>query len=373
MDGVGPDDEKPGSSSQLSPLGHCGPVPSSQPAPNTKQACPGKTSPTTSSVVASTSNADVCAQGAPPSGPVASYGGQATGPALTTGAASIPLSSAQSASSSSFLSKPWVNVSSEYGGFGTGTAPGTNPFSSSMSSGTGVFSAGPLSANATGTSDKSWASGTAAPGSWNSSRETSSPSGPTTTPIGSVPGSWNASTGGISSGFTAAPTGSLPDSRKSSNTLSSSSGPLLSSFPAVPAESASQGPLEGAPRDDNSTSSTSQGPTGSSVSPLAPSSPAAAGETSSIEEVTESSSSLVAAAPSAPYDPPGQVLQGRTSTFMQQGEVEDLTNSFAFPESPTGLYRRMWQPADLHGVGGPASSAMTTSSTSPHNSSFHWS
>lgn len=373
MDSPGSDDEKPGSSSQLSPLGHCSPVPSSQPAPKTRQACPGNVSLTASSVVASTSSADVCAQGAPPSSPVASYGSQATGPALTTGAASVSLSSAQSASSSSSLSNPWANVSSEYDGFGTGTAPGTNPFPPPMPSATGVFSAGSLSVNATGTSDKSWASGTAAPGSWNSSRKTSSPSTPTAASIESVPGSWNASTGVVSSGLTAAHTRSLPDSRKSSNTFSSSSGPLLSSLPAAPAASASQGPFEGAPRDDNSTSSVSHGPTGSSVSPLTPSSPAVAGETTSIVEGTESFSSPTAAAPSVPYDPPGQVLQGRTSTFMQQGEVEDLTNSFAFPESPTGLYKRMWQSVDPHGVGDPASSPSITSGTSPHDPSFYWS
>lgn len=81
----------------------------------------------------------------------------------------------------------------------------------------------------------------------------------------------------------------------------------------------------------------------------------------------------IAAAPSAPYDPPGQVLQGRTSTYKQQGEIQDLTNSFAFPESPTGLYKRLWQPVNPHGVGDPAFSPSTTSGTFLHDPSFFWS
>lgn len=366
MDGRGPNDENSGSSSQISPLHHCGLKPSSQPAPETQHACLGNASPTTSSVVVSTSSANGYDQGAPRSGLAASYKGQTTGPSLTAGSASILLSSAQPVSSSWSLSSPWANVSHDYGGFGTGTAPGTNSFSSKPS-GTGVSSAGPPSIDATGTSDKSWALGTAAPGSRNSTQAISGPPGPTAAPTGPIPGSWTASTGATFPSFTAAPTGPLLNDRNSSDAVSSSSGPVLSSFPAAPAESASQGPLEGSPRGDNSTGNISLGLTGSSTSSLTPSPPAAADETPSGAGVTSSSIPPVAAVPSAPYYPPSNVLQGRTSIFIQKGEIQDLTNSFAFPESPTGLYKRMWQPANPRGAGDPAASPSTTSGMFPRD------
>lgn len=145
----------------------------------------------------------------------------------------------------------------------------------------------------------------------------------------------------VSSSNIAGFTGSLSETRISSQEIATPTRVISPDITTSPTGPTSHSPFEGPPG-GNIPGSSEVGGDASGPFPI-PSPFTPAKDTASGQGATKSSSPAAGGSPSFPYDPPSRRPRKRSSpSFIQERVVHDSLAQFSFPEKTSGPYERLW-------------------------------